>query len=39
MNAISTVIIVIIAVTLALAMNYGNVSGYVGSSDVDDEEE
>lgn len=33
MNAISTVIIVIIAVTLALAMNFGNVSQFVASED------
>jgi len=33
MNAISTVIIVIIAVTLALAMNFGNVSQFVAGGD------
>ncbi|MDX1745238.1 MAG: ABC transporter permease [Halobacteriales archaeon] len=39
MNAISTVIIVVIAVTLALAMNYGNVSQFVGNSETESDEE
>ncbi|MFB6127368.1 MAG: hypothetical protein ABEJ79_08780 [Halolamina sp.] len=39
LNAVSTLVVLVIAVALAVAMNYGNVTGYVaGTQDADDEE-
>lgn len=40
LNSVSTLVVLVIAVALAVAMNYGNVSGYVaGTAHEDDEEE
>jgi ABC-type spermidine/putrescine transport system permease subunit II len=38
MNAISTLIVLVIAAALAVAMNLGNVTGYVAGTAGEDEE-
>ena len=39
LNAVSTLVVFVIAVALAVAMNYGNVAGYVAGTQADDEAE
>ena len=38
LNSVSTLVVVVIGIALALAMNYGNVTGYVAGTAHDDEE-
>jgi hypothetical protein len=39
LNAVSTLVVLAIAVALAIAMNYGNVTGYVAGTHDDTDEE
>ena len=39
LNAVSTLVVLGIAVALAVAMNYGNVSGYVAGTVEEEDEE
>ncbi|PSQ19046.1 ABC transporter permease [Halobacteriales archaeon QS_8_69_26] len=39
LNSVSTLVVLVIAIALAAAMNYGNVSGYVAGTAHEDEEE